>query len=450
MDDASGKKDTFFSVIIPTLNEAKTISACISNIRSMEPDTEVIVADGGSRDATIQVAESAGATVIQTSLCRGHQCNSGAAIASGEVLIFLHADTILPATAFDKLTDIFSNSEVQIGNFGIRFDTNHWLLRLLGFLTRFDMGFFRFGDQGIVIRKSFFNDLGGFHDWGLFEDMALIRQARKRTRIHRFSMHVTTSARRFRRNGILRQQLINVYYTAQYMLGVPATRLSRKYYGHSLAVYEASLVIFMRLAKPGEVKTRLARTLGVEAAVKFYYKCVGHLLRETKKLPASIASCIYYTPRKGREDIRNWVGSGFRLYPQAGGDLGERLEAAFRDQFKLGIKKVIAVASDVPDLSAPDIEEAVAALDKTDLVIGPNTDGGYYLIGMADFHPALFYNISWSTEVVYQQTLSIAARLGLNVYKLRSLDDIDTEGDLLRWQARSKPEKDGYITSEGK
>jgi len=168
---------------------------------------------------------------------------------------------------FDKLTEIFSKSRVQIGNFGIIFDTRHWFLRLFSFLARFDLGLFRFGDQGIAIRKPLFDELGGFPEWGLFEDMVLIRKARKRTRIYRFPMSVTTSARRFLRNGVIRQQLINIYYTIQYLLGVPPRRIAEKYYRHSLNLYEASLVVFMRLPGTGEIKTRLARTLGIEAAV---------------------------------------------------------------------------------------------------------------------------------------------------------------------------------------
>ncbi len=445
--DGSGKTETFFSVIIPTLNEAETIGICLSNIRSVGPNVEVIVADGGSRDATIMIAEGLGATVLRTYPCRGQQCNCGVAIASGKVLVFLHADTILPAATFDKLADIFNSHEVEIGNFGITFDTKHWFLRLLSFLARLDMGLFRFGDQGIVIRKSLFDALGGFPEWELFEDMALIRKARKRTRIHRFPMSVTTSARRFLRNGIIRQQLINVYYTIQYLLGTPPRRLAEKYYGHRFNLYEASLVIFLRLPRPGEVKTRLARTLGSEAAMQVYRGCAEHLLGETEKLPSSIVKHIYYTPRKDEEDVKRWAGSRFRFRPQVGRDLGNRLKTAFRDQFRRGMERVIVVATDVPDLSASDIEEAVVALNGADLVIGPSTDGGYYLIGMTEFQPTLFDNISWSTEVVYEQTLVTARELGLRVHNLRSLDDIDTEGDLRRWEARSESGKHERITS---
>ncbi len=437
----SRETEALFSVIIPTLNEAETIGACLSNIRSIGPNVEIIVVDGGSCDATTAVAERLGAKVLHAEPCRGLQCNCGAAIASGKVLVFLHADTILPNGTFDELSKIFSKNEVEIGNFRITFHVKHWFLRLLSFLARCDPGLFRFGDQGIVIRKSLFDDLGGFPSWALFEDMALVRKARKKTRIHRFPLSVTTSARRFLRNGIIRQQLINVYYTIQYMLGVPSWKLAEKYYRHRLNLYEVSLVIFLRLPESGEVKTRLAETMGNEAATQFYRQCAEHLLREAEKLPSSIAKHIYYTPEKDRENVQCWAGMRFRLRPQVGGDLGERLKAAFRDQFQRGAKRVIIVATDVPDLSSSDIEEAVFALNGADLVIGPSTDGGYYLIGMTESQPALFDHISWSTQIVYEQTLAVANELELKIYTLRSLDDIDTEDDLRRWEARSGAEK---------
>ena len=206
-------------------------------------------------------------------------------------------------------------------------------------------------------------------------------------------------------------------------------------------------MIFLRLPRSGEVKTRLARTLGSEEATQFYRVCAEHLLGETEKLPSSIDKHIYYTAKKDEEDMKRWAGSRFRFRLQGGGDLGARLKMAFRDQFRRGMKRVIVIATDVPDLSVADIEEAVVALNGADLVIGPSTDGGYYLIGMTEFHPALFDDISWSTKVVYEQTLAAAGELRLRVHNLRRLDDIDTEDDLRRWEARSELEKDERITS---
>ena len=436
-------KKISFSVIIPTLNEAESIRACISHISSGQSNVEIIVVDGGSSDNTAAIAEAAGAKVIHTGPCRGLQCNYGAVAAVGEILVFLHADTILPDDTFEYLSEIFYRDEVKIGNFRIVFDTKHWFLRLLSFLSHFDMGLFRFGDQGIVVRKSLFNELGGFPNWTLFEDFQLIRAARRETRIHRFSIPVITSARRFKKNGIIRQQIKNVYFTVQYLLGVPPWRLAEKYYGNKRK-FDKSLVVFLRFPSKGKVKTRLARTIGDEMATRFSRECAELLFREVKELSHDIIRNIYYTPRSAGKSVECWAGRDFNYEPQVEGNLGKRLETIFRDQLNKGFKKVIIVATDVPDITETDIEEAFNALEEVDLVIGPSFDGGYYLIGMKELHPGLFDDIAWSTNIVYDQTLAIASQSGLRVYNLRILDDIDTEEDLQRWRKRSLLENNNH------
>jgi glycosyltransferase involved in cell wall biosynthesis len=166
------KKLMDFSVIIPTLNEEAIIQGCISSIRSLNPDTEIIIADGGSTDDTVSIARSIGARLCQSEPGRG-------------------------------IGEIFTDDRVKCGTFRLSFDSGHWLLRLISFLSLFDFGFFRYGDQCLVIRKSFFESIGGFSASKLFEDIELVRRARKRTRIRRFPMTVTTSARRFLENGII-------------------------------------------------------------------------------------------------------------------------------------------------------------------------------------------------------------------------------------------------------
>jgi rSAM/selenodomain-associated transferase 2 len=222
-----------FSIIIPTLNEQALIHSCISSIRRMDAGVEIIVADGGSTDGTDLIAGSNDVRPCRSQRGRGLQCNAGARLATGEVLIFLHADTRLPENAFERLADIFADGRVQFGTFRISFDVNHWFLRFLSFISVCDLGLFRFADQCFVVRKSFFQSLGGFRNWTVFEDMEFFRRARKKTRTLRFPMAVTTSARRFVQNGIIRQQVKNTWLTVQYLLGVSPAELALKYYNCS-------------------------------------------------------------------------------------------------------------------------------------------------------------------------------------------------------------------------
>ncbi|MDX1664460.1 MAG: TIGR04283 family arsenosugar biosynthesis glycosyltransferase [Candidatus Promineifilaceae bacterium] len=218
-----------FSVIVPAINEAEMIEVCVRHIRQLEPQVEVIVADGGSDDGTAGRAWAAGARVCYAPRGRGPQCNAGANLSTGDVLLFLHADTRLPANAFSLLRREFANRRLQVGTFRLTFDASHWLYDLYTFFSRFDSVFTSFGDQCIVIRRSFFSRLGGFPDWPLFEDVRLLQKARACTTVRSFPAAIVTSARRFEREGVLRQSLRNSWYVLQYLCGRAPETLAARY-----------------------------------------------------------------------------------------------------------------------------------------------------------------------------------------------------------------------------
>ena len=214
---------------MPVLNEAQRVRDSIEQIRSLDSNVEIIIVDGLSDDDTAERAKACGVSVHSSSPGRGVQCNVGAEHASGDILIFQHIDSTLPNGALELLKQEFLRTDVQVGTFRMRFDLNHWFLNMSGYLTRFDSILTRFGDQCIVVRRNFFNELGGFPDWPLFEDVEFLRRARKRTRIWSFPMEVITSARRFQKNGIYRQQMFNGLLVLQYCFGADVKKLAEKY-----------------------------------------------------------------------------------------------------------------------------------------------------------------------------------------------------------------------------
>jgi rSAM/selenodomain-associated transferase 2/rSAM/selenodomain-associated transferase 1 len=431
-----------FSVIIPVLNEEAIIERCVSGVRELDPDVEIIIADGGSTDDTVRIARQLGALVCLSQAGRGIQCNAGAASATGDVLVFLHADTHLPDNAFPKLKEIFSDPRVHCGTFRISFDHRHWFLSLMSFLSLLDPGFFRFGDQCLVIRRSCFTSLGGFRDWRLFEDIDLVRRARKGTRVRRFPMSVTTSSRRFLQNGVIRQAIKNAWYTARYSLGTSPDRLALEYEQQDDYLKAAFLAVFVRYPRPGFVKTRLGAVLGDCNAARFYRECAGQLIAETSKLPGSVRRQVWYAGAT-REEMERWLGREVPCLAQPEGDLGARLTFALDRSFRQGARKVIVLASDVPDLSVGLIRRAFRVLDTSDMVIGPTHDGGYYLIGLTRPCPELFQNIGWSTSSAFQHTMDAANRLGLLFQCLPKLHDIDTIEDLMAW--RGHPDQRSLI-----
>jgi rSAM/selenodomain-associated transferase 1 len=203
-----------------------------------------------------------------------------------------------------------------------------------------------------------------------------------------------------------------------------------------------AVVIFIRVPQQGKVKTRLAKTLGDQKAAGFYRLCIETVVSETRRLSRETDKYIFFAEPVYGHKTDYFTASEFKLEVQEGESLGQRLSSAFFEVFRKGAHKAVIVASDVPDLTADMIKNAFNVLDKSDIVIGPCYDGGYYLIGMKQLHKELFQDIHWGTERVLRQTLDAITDEGLTVEKLPVLMDIDTEQDLRKWIAMkgsSKP-----------
>jgi len=217
------------TVIIPALNEAAAIGPVVMSVRQSLPEAAIVVVDGGSSDATASIAAAAGAEVVTSDRGRGRQCRAGAGKVQCEWMLFLHADTTLPANAEEIIARFTARPTTLIATFRLRFDRPNVFLQICCWFTRFDSVFTRFGDQGILIRRTFYEQLGGFPDWPLFEDVALLQRARACTRVHSLPAYVTTSARRFRQHGPLRQQMQNARLLLRYLLGASPEDLAREY-----------------------------------------------------------------------------------------------------------------------------------------------------------------------------------------------------------------------------
>ncbi len=217
-----------FSVIIPTLNEEDIILQQIHSVQSIL-DAEIIVVDGGSTDDTRDIVEGEGVLFLSSMKGRGTQCAEGARVASNELLIFLHADTRLPPNATELLSEFLMDERKKIGAFTIRFEPSRFILDLITVASRFDSVLTSFGDQCIFMRKEFYEEVGGFPDWPLFEDVYMFQRARRLTKVHKLKGPVISSSRRFERNGVLSQLALNTWLILLYNLGVHPTELAKRY-----------------------------------------------------------------------------------------------------------------------------------------------------------------------------------------------------------------------------
>jgi rSAM/selenodomain-associated transferase 2 len=219
------------SVIVPMLNEAASIARTLEAIRVGAPATEIIVVDGGSSDGSIEVARRLCDVVISASRGRARQMNAGAARASGEVLVFVHADTIVPATFARDIESAFLDPRIVGGRFDVRLDDKNPLCVLIGALISIRSRISRTGtgDQAIFARRAAFDQIGGFPDFPICEDLEFTRRMKRLGRVACLRSKVTTSARRWRQNGITRTVLRMWTIRALYLAGVSPIRLARMY-----------------------------------------------------------------------------------------------------------------------------------------------------------------------------------------------------------------------------
>jgi uncharacterized protein len=190
------------------------------------------------------------------------------------------------------------------------------------------------------------------------------------------------------------------------------------------------LVMFVRFPGQGQVKSRLAKDLGEEAATNLYRCFVEDLLERLSK-EAYMLRIAFYPAEKERE-MREMLGHEYSYIPQRGGDLGERMKLSFLRCFGEGARSVLLIGSDIPDLPVRFVDEAFRALDEHDAVIGPSVDGGYYLIGFKGdtFNGDVFAGISWGAETVFQETMNILHTAGALVHVLPLWCDIDKREDI--------------------
>ncbi|MBE9542881.1 MAG: TIGR04283 family arsenosugar biosynthesis glycosyltransferase, partial [Proteobacteria bacterium] len=226
--DLTAKKH--ISIIIPTLNEANVIEETITRLPQSK-QVEIVVVDGGSSDGTDEMARELGARVLSTAPSKAEQMNAGAAEARGEVLLFLHADTRLPANFEEKVMTAVSRKGFCAGAFTLGIDSEEWGLRFIEWIANWRARFFKmpYGDQALFVSRQLFHEIGGFQDYPIMEDFELIRRLKKKGKIAILPESVQTSPRRWQNLGVFKTWFLNQIILAAYFIGIPPHRLARWY-----------------------------------------------------------------------------------------------------------------------------------------------------------------------------------------------------------------------------
>jgi len=222
------------SVVVPVFREAETINSLILTLKELAQggSLEIIVVDGSPEAETVRAIDDDGVIRKVSGRGRGRQMNGGASCASGEVLLFLHADTRLPSGALGHVRSCLGDSQIVAGAFDLGIDSKRWGFRVIEYVASVRSRLTRipYGDQAIFIRRNYFEALGGYRDIPLMEDVDLMRRIRKKgDRICFISQRVRTSPRRWEREGILYTTLRNWTLVTLFLFGVEPERLVRFY-----------------------------------------------------------------------------------------------------------------------------------------------------------------------------------------------------------------------------
>jgi rSAM/selenodomain-associated transferase 2 len=220
------------SVVVPTLDEERHLPGLLADVRELADHHEVIVADGGSTDATVALAEAAGARVVHAPRGRGRQLRAGAAAANGDLLLFVHADARLPRLQGRVvLGGPFPDTPRVAFWYPLRIDAQGLRYRLVERAANVRARWLGlpYGDQGLLVHRDLYDAAGGYDPVPLMEDVMLVRRLRKWGELRSTGLPLTVSARRWERDGVARRTLANWAILARWMAGASPESLAARY-----------------------------------------------------------------------------------------------------------------------------------------------------------------------------------------------------------------------------
>ena len=463
------------SIVVPALDEADGIAATLVPLQPLRAaGHEVVVVDGGSADATLAIARPLADLAFAATRGRAAQMNAGAAAATGDVLMFLHADTRLPDDAIGLVTARLREQRRRWGRFDVAIEgrsralsavaaTMNLRSRLTGIAT---------GDQTLFVERPLFEAAGGFPRQPLMEDVEFSRRL-KRTGGRPLCLRakVVTSGRRWDRRGVARTIAEMWRLRLAHWRGVNAEALVAQYpdirAGNAPRNNEARnasgcdaamgaeapfattsphpaervrslprLQVFAKAPTPGAVKTRLARAIGAPEAARVHAQLVERTLTTARTAQAAgiVGSVeLWCAPDANDPAFAEWRERfGVSVAAQTGTDLGERMRSALGTALARR-NPVILVGCDCPVLDVEYLAAAARALDRHDAVFGPAEDGGYVLVGLSRPVDA-FEGIAWGRPEVMAATRAKLAAAAVSWFELPMLWDVDRETDLARWR----------------
>ena len=435
-------------IVIPTLNEGETLAACLRDVQPLrQRGAQVVVADGGSTDTTWALARALGDQVLAAPRGRALQMNAGAAWeppagAGTDVLLFLHADTRLPKNADALIFQALKQNRAW-GRFDVAFAPPGrlaWIATMMN--LRSACSGIATGDQALFVRRDVFESLGGFPGQPLMEDIELSTRLKRVGWPARIRTTVTTSARRWETHGVWPTVVLMWGLRLAYFLGTHPHLLASRYgYHPAPAPARAALAVLAKAPVAGLAKTRLAPLLGARGAARAQRSLALNTLQVGSQ--AGLHSLVLWCAPDARHRFFRALAltRGVACNDQVEGDIGRRMHAVFQRHFEQQQPvPLLLIGTDCAVLAPEHLQQAARALVAHDVVVIPAQDGGYVLIGMQNFVPAVFDNIHWSSPDVMAQTRERLRQAQATWLELPTLWDVDEPADWQRWQALVEPQ----------
>ncbi len=228
------------SIIIPTLNEEHCIGKVLKYTLCLKGDFEVVVVDGGSTDATLKLVSTfKSVKLLNATKGRANQMNLGAVHAQGNILLFLHADTFLPTTFHKDILNLMQDPKVTGGSFRLKMDDSHLIFKFYNWCSQFSLEFFTYGDHAMFFSTKAFQHIGGFKTMPFMEDVEIQKRIRQQGKFKKLHTSVLTSNRRFQKNGVIRQLILDTLLVLFFKIGISANSLKRFYPDHSNSIMDA-------------------------------------------------------------------------------------------------------------------------------------------------------------------------------------------------------------------
>jgi len=445
----------FVSVIIPVLNEEEFLKERLTALQWLRNKySEIIIVDGGSSDHSAKISAPMADTFLFSRKGRANQMNAGAKNARGEILLFLHSDAVFLENSFEELQKKIATIDIFWGWFNLKFTDRSLIFSLISNSMRIRSSLTKIctGDQTLFVSAKLFNDIGGFPDIPLMEDIAISKMLKKESPPVFISNPVFSSVRRWESEGALKTILTMWWLRFQYWASIDPKRLAKSYYPQidfsindtnknhqSFKFPQINILLFARTPELGKVKTRLEPALGAEKALSLHKAMINRIFQLASK--SGLAESKLWLTSGDNKEMFIKLSSGDSVFNQPEGNLGEKMLFAIAQTLNLpNMNAAIVVGCDCPSINKDYLNTALLHLDQgVKLVLGPAEDGGYVLIGMNAVYPEIFEGISWGSTEVFSQTVKNAEALGISYVSLDPLWDVDRPEDLPRLEELVPP-----------